>query len=152
MLKDKIKEYLILEFEDEVSVGRVKDIAQDIADIAEKEIDDTFIEMKEYEKLLIEKAKISGELNNLKQQLSSIKYLNRDEVEKIFLKINCFDATSHMKAVEKILKLALPDKDRVELELYKLYYHVIANCVPGNMLQRDKEYIESIASEIIGGK
>ena len=37
MLKDKIKEYLILEFEDEVSVGRVKDIAQDIADICEKE-------------------------------------------------------------------------------------------------------------------
>jgi hypothetical protein len=41
------------------------------------------------------------------------------------------------------------DKDRIERSLYRLYYHVIANCVPGKILQRDKDYIEYIAKEII---
>jgi len=42
MIEDKIMEYLMLEFEDEVSIGRVKDIAKDIAEICEAEYDKKF--------------------------------------------------------------------------------------------------------------
>ena len=44
----------------------------------------------------------------------------------------------------------LLDRDRIINGLYKLYYHTVANCLPGKILEKDKDFIEAIASEIRG--
>lgn len=82
--------------------------------------------------------KLNSRCKAFKSQLSNIKYLNADEVEKIFKKY-CYDQSTRdyfddVNAIDAILNLAIPDIDREKLEteirkgLRHMVYITIERC------------------------
>jgi len=146
-LEDKIKEYLNVTIDDceEIKMG----LAHDIAEIAEKEWKERYVcvgdvvigtrdknIMKKLRKenadtnkalkaLIISYDSLLKENADLKQQLKAIKYLSRDEVEKIIKEIiddvikaytccETYPQTGIGDRVTTICNFALPPRDRIK--------------------------------------
>jgi len=161
-LGNKIYNYLIGDY---LMRTNMSDVAHDIAEIVEKH----YAHNLGFTALLKENTELKDKLFRrnkrvevLEQQLDNVKFLNRDEVEKIIIdykdfmlchkgfklpedKIfwNIFNDT-----ITAICKLAI-DRDRIINGLYRFMQYVIVNCEPGLIKQEWKDKINRIASEIL---
>jgi len=157
-LGNKIYNYLIGDY---LMRTNMSDVAHDIAEIVEKH----YAHNLGFTALLKENTELKDKLFRrnkrvevLEQQLDNVKFLNRDEVEKIINSLvnDYADSIVRKKLLTKplyeyitaICKLAI-DRDRIINGLYRFMQYVIVNCEPGLIKQEWKDKINRIASEIL---
>ncbi len=151
-LEDKIKEYL-----DTTKKIFTNEQAHDIAEIAEKENAETFVTLGNVRIGTRTKNKISKlekENAELKQQLADIKYLDRDEVEKIieeFIKNTSGCSNSLLEDVEDLKhyeSIAITAICNLAYDKNKII-KVLSGYWPFYIPDHDKE---AIADEILNDK
>ncbi len=132
MLKDKFYEYLSREEQIEdflAGIFELKEIAQDLADIAEKEMAELIKDGAECDICLdvcFKNEKLNKQIAELESKLADVEYLDRDKVDKIFWKFHCKSCSGGAEMIamnvyelddfiDAICKLGIPriDEDKI---------------------------------------